>query len=157
MTTWCVQIQTDQWFFSAFFMCREPDEFVSLYFLERAFLSLLFFALSSFSNSSMLAQNWADSHPEGISSPSCVLGIVKELFVMLWCQTRPLAFCRFQISQEHAHQDTTSISLVIIITDTIHVAILDWNSSLRRDFKELFSFYETSYCIRLEAIFIWIL
>lgn len=35
-------------------------------FLERPFLSLLFFVLSLFSNSSMLGQSSADSHPEKI-------------------------------------------------------------------------------------------
>lgn len=74
--------------------------------LKGLFLSLLFFVLSFFSNSSTLRQSWTDSDHECVSSHSCVLRMVKEWFLMLWCQTRPMTFCWFQVSQEHDHQDT---------------------------------------------------
>lgn len=74
--------------------------------LKGLFLSLLFFVLSFFSNSSTLRQSWTDSDHECVSSHSCVLRMVKEWFLMLWCQARPMTFCWFQVSQEHDHQDT---------------------------------------------------
>ena len=93
-----------KWFFSAFFICQEPVGFASLFPWKAFCLSLLFFVLSFFSNSSMFGQRSADSHPENISSHSCVPGMLREWFVMLWFQSRPLTFCRFEVYQVDAHQ-----------------------------------------------------
>lgn len=98
------QIQRDQWFFSAFFLCQEPVGFASLFPWKAFSLSYSLFCRSSPIHLCLDKAQQIHTLKRLFSSHSCVLGMPREWLVMLWFHPRPLTFWWCQVYQVDAHQ-----------------------------------------------------